>query len=114
MRACRRRQRRVAREFAVGLARSEEGRKKRKVRIRIVTTLAGDAGLEAKPKTTKKADGAAKARTVTVRKGLGREGRHKIKVSRLKRGTTYKLTLTVTSADGQQVTDNAKLKVKKK
>jgi len=32
----------------------------------------------------------------------------------LKRGTTYQLTLTVTSADGQQATDNAKLKVKKK
>ncbi len=29
-------------------------------------------------------------------------------------GTTYKLTLTVTSADGQEATDTAKLKVKKK
>ena len=39
---------------------------------------------------------------------------NKIKLKKLRRGTTYKLTLTVTSADGQEATDTAKLKVKKK
>jgi len=81
-----------------------------------VTTLAGEATLEAKPKLGNKAKGraAAKAKTRTTIKQLGGEGRHQIKLERLKRGTTYTLTLSVASADGQQATDNAKLKVKKK
>ena len=73
-------------------------------------------GLEAKPKLGKKAKGraAAKAKTRTTTKQLGGEGRHKIKLKKLKRGTTYKLTLTVISADGQEASDTAKLRVKKK
>jgi hypothetical protein len=84
------------------------------VKIRIVTTLAGEATLEAKPKTGNKAGRTAKAKTRSTSKQLGFAGRHKIKLKKLKRGTTYKLTLTVDSADGQQATDAAKLKVKKK
>jgi hypothetical protein len=102
--------------LAAAIAADKTTTKNKQVRIRVVTTLAGAATLEAKPKTGKKAKGraAAKAKTRTTTKQLGGEGRHKIKLARLKRGTTYKLTLSVTSADGQQATDSAKLKVKRK
>jgi hypothetical protein len=102
--------------LAAAIAADKTTTKKRKVRIRVVTTLAGEATLEAKPKLGNKAKSraAAKAKTRSTSKQLGGEGRHKIKLKKLKRGTTYKLTLSVTSADGQQATDSAKLKVKKK
>ncbi len=100
--------------LAAAIAADKTTSKQRKVKIRIVTTLAGEATLEAKPKTGKKAGRAAKVKTRTTIKPLGGEGRHQIKLERLKRGTTYTLTLSVASADGQQATDSAKLKVKKK
>ena len=100
--------------LAAAIAADKTTTKKRKVKIRIVTTLAGEATLEAKPKLGKKADRAKRAKTRTTSKQLGGEGRHKIKLKKLKRGSTYKLTLTVTSADGQEASDTAKLRVKKK
>ena len=57
---------------------------------------------------------AKKAKTRTATKLLGKAGRHKVKLKKLKRGTAYKLTLTVASADGQEASDTAKLKVQKK
>ncbi len=83
--------------------------------VRIVTTLPGTATLEATPGGKPIRGGAAKrAKTRTTSEQLASAGRHTLSLSKLKRGTRYGLTLSVSSADGQEATDTAKLKVAKK
>ncbi len=86
-----------------------------KAKVRIVTTLPGAASLEATPKGKgRRARSAKKAKTRTTSADLASSGRHTLKLRRLSRGTTYELGLEVKSADGQEATDTAKLKVTKR
>jgi hypothetical protein len=101
--------------LAAAIAADKTTTKRRKAKVRIVTTLPGTATLEAKPKgKSRRAAAAKKAKTRTATKELASAGRHTLKLKKLKPGTSYKLTLVVSSADGQEASDTAKLKVRKK
>lgn len=85
-------------------------------RIPIFTSLAGIATLKATP--IRKLDRASRSRSkkkvrpnvITVRHAL-HTGRDTITLKKLVPGTTYRLVVTITSADGQTVRDTATLKV---
>jgi DNA-binding beta-propeller fold protein YncE len=102
----------------VGFVSANMSSKGSKAKVPVFTDLAGTATLKASPVTGRKAARSARKKrstrpkTVTVTASL-KAGRGSISLSKLLRGTTYKLTLTVKSADGQSAADKATLKVSK-
>lgn len=83
--------------------------------VAVVTTLPGtcDAGGWPKAGSKRKCRAAKKAKTRTVSADLADPGPYKLKVKKLKRGQSYKLSLDMKSADCQRASDTAKLKIKK-